>query len=111
MTLCALRYNAEHGMLDVYAADGQLLGAVPDEAIGRAYAETAIATYASDAGDPLTRLRNARRAIVLAGGTPNIPRVTRRDGEPWPVSVRRHQSALAIARRQDPPLGARAVGA
>ncbi|HMQ29173.1 MAG TPA: hypothetical protein PKD53_00530 [Chloroflexaceae bacterium] len=86
-----IRYNALTTLADVYADDRTLLGAVPHTEAGQAAGARARAHHA--AGDPMA----ARRAITLAGGTPNTPAL-RRGVESWETSVTRHQRQLALAR-------------
>lgn len=107
-----IRYNPQHGLSDVFAADGTLLGAVPNDREGLALGARAIAAYAAGdqtppparAGGPVASspaARAARRLIVLAGGTPNAAPL-RRGLESWETSVTRHQRQLKLARSLHP---------
>lgn len=93
-----ITYNAQHGLCDVTAPDGALLGSVPDTRLGRLAGGDAIVAYlvaAEDRDDTLvTRLRVARGVIVSAGGTPNMAEVRQGLGS-WAAAVRRHQTHLA----------------
>ena len=97
-----IQYNALHGMADVFAPDGTLLGAVPHDRHGCAAGADAVTTYQTAARDlPETvtiRLRAARRVIVLAGGTPNVIALRGPHGDrAWETAVRKHQRVLRIA--------------
>jgi len=96
-----IQYNALHGLADVTAPDGTLLGAVPHDRHGCAAGADAITAYQTAAHDlPETvtvRLRAARRVIVLAGGTPNVGALRGPHGDrDWETAVRRHQRVLQI---------------
>lgn len=98
-----MRYNAMTQMLDVFAEDRTLIGALPHTRQGELAAEDVALTHA------LVGPHHARRIVVAAGGTPNIAPI-RRGQESWETTVRRHQAQLRLALASQADAHARAVG-